>query len=330
MIALDFKTTYSALLEKVEKKIAEVSAVRAPETLYEPFSYIMSGGGKRIRPVLTMIACGAVGGNPLDVLPSAVAMEVLHNFTLAHDDIMDSSPVRRGKPTVHMKYNIPVGILLGDVMVGHAYRLLPSPNEHPRSHDIFTEFTTALVEVCVGQAYDIEFDEKDDVSVEDYLMMIDKKTSKLLEASATIGAHAGNATREQVKALRCFAHNVGIAFQIQDDLLDITAEQADFGKRIGQDIIEGKKTYLILTLKEYPKSDECKEMLELFFSKHGLPEEYITKFKTAFEEFGVFEKTHVEIERYFSLALNELDKLPQNEWTEMLRGLVKSLNKRKY
>ena len=318
------------LLGKVETRISEVSSTREPMALYEPFSYIMSGGGKRIRPVLTMISCGAVGGTPESALNQAVAMEVLHNFTLAHDDIMDSSPVRRGKPTVHTKYNVPVGILLGDVMVGHAYRLLPTCKEHRNSNEIITEFTTALVEVCVGQAYDIEFDEKESVTLDDYLMMIDKKTSKLLEASAAIGAYTGNGTEKQISALRSFAHNVGIAFQIQDDLLDITADQAEFGKRIGQDIIEGKKTYLILALKELAKDKETKEMLDSFFEKHGLGEEYIDRFRNAFADCGVFDKVKNEIDKYFDKALDELSNLPNNEWTEMLRCMVVSLNKRKY
>lgn len=330
MINLDYRNNYNMLLNKVETRISEVAASREPMALYEPFSYIMSGGGKRIRPVLTMISCGAVGGAPETALNQAVAMEVLHNFTLAHDDIMDSSPVRRGKPTVHTKYSVPVGILLGDVMVGHAYRLLPTCKEHRNSNEIISEFTTALVEVCVGQAYDIEFDEKDDVSLDDYLMMIDKKTSKLLEASAVIGAYTGNGSESQVAALRSFAHNVGIAFQIQDDLLDITAEQAEFGKRIGQDIIEGKKTYLILALKELVKDMPTKDMLNVFIKNHGLGEEFIEKFRTAFKENGAFEKAQKDIEKYFNQALDELSNLPQNEWTEMLRCMVASLNKRKY
>jgi geranylgeranyl diphosphate synthase type II len=328
--SVDFKALYNDYLKKVEAQLEQIVKDKKPESLYAPFHYLITGGGKRIRPVLTMLCCGAVGGNPIDALDAGVAIEILHNFTLVHDDIMDKSPMRRNRPTVHVKWSEASAILAGDVMVGYAYSLLPSPKVHPRSHEIYQAFTQSLIEVCEGQAYDMDFNERDDVNLDEYLIMIDKKTAKLIETSALIGGHFGNANEQELDALQGYAYAVGIAFQIQDDLLDLTAEQAELGKTIGQDIVEGKKTFLIIKAIETARTEQDKALLKEFLNNHGLPPEKVPEIKEMLSRLGVLYEAQAEIDRYFSQAKNYLKKLPENQSTQILGWLLETLNKRKH
>ncbi len=325
----DFKNIYNEYLSKVEEKLEKTVKDKVPSSLYEPFHYLITGGGKRIRPVLTMLSCGAVGGNPLDALDAGVAIEILHNFTLVHDDIMDKSPIRRNRPTVHIKWNEASAILTGDVMVGYAYSLLPSAAEHPRSDEIIKTFTRGLIEVCEGQAFDMNFNENVCVSFDDYLLMIDKKTAKIIETSALIGGHFGNAKKEELEALKSYAHAVGIAFQIQDDLLDLTAEQDELGKTIGQDIVEGKKTFLIIKAIEAVQNEEDKALLNEFLAHRGLSSDKVPVMKKMLNRLGVIKEARNEADKYFSIAKKHLEKLPGNQSTQMLGWLLETLNKRK-
>ncbi|MDA3843187.1 MAG: polyprenyl synthetase family protein [Candidatus Kapabacteria bacterium] len=328
--SIDYEKQYIELLGKAEKYIFDFIPVSEPKEIYEPFKYIVSGGGKRIRPVLAMISAGAVGGQPEDALKSAASIEILHNFTLVHDDIMDESPVRRSRDTVHIKWDEPTAILSGDLMVGYAYKVLPSTQEHERSAYILNALTNALIEVCEGQAYDMKFNERGDVSYDEYLLMIEKKTSRLLETAAVMGGHSGLGTDEQIKALEKYAYNVGIAFQIQDDLLDITADQDILGKTIGLDIVEGKKTYLIIKCIEKATSPEHKELLKRFTENCGLSLEDVPVMKSMMENLGVLNDAGKTSEKYFNQALESLNGMPDNEYTEMLKWLVHKLNKRNY
>jgi geranylgeranyl diphosphate synthase type II len=211
--------------------------------------YILSGGGKRIRAVLVLLACRAVGGPVRRALPAAVAVEVMHNFTLVHDDVIDRAPTRRGRPTVHMKWDVNTAILVGDVLLGDAYMSLASVRgaDHQR---LFTIFTRGLLEVCNGQAYDIAFEQRDNVTVRQYFSMIEKKTGTLIATATELGGVIGGGSKRQTDALRRFGLRLGRAFQLQDDLLDITADPEAFGKTIGGDILEGKRTYLLLSAAE--------------------------------------------------------------------------------
>lgn len=319
---------FAELQNITEQRLKEYIPFKEPNCLYEPFRYIMEAGGKRIRPVLTMIAAGALGADPKDAMDCGVAIEILHNFTLAHDDIMDKSPMRRNRPTVHVKWNEPAAILTGDMMIGWAYKLLPKPKEHDRAGEIFEAFNHALIEVCEGQGYDMEFNERRNVTMNDYLLMIEKKTSRLLETCAVMGAHIANGTPEQVEAMRLFGLNLGLAFQIQDDMLDMTAEQIKLGKTIGQDILEGKKTYLILKAKETATETKDIDLLERFYSNNGLSAQSVPQFKEMFIRLGVFDNAQNQIDLYLEEAVNQLADIPWSPWSEALTGLVNKLNKR--
>lgn len=327
---MDYKEKYNEYLAKVEKKIAETVHLDEPKTLYEPFKYIMTGGGKRIRPVLTMMSAQAFGVDDDAALDSAVAIEILHNFTLVHDDIMDQSPIRRGKKTVHTKWDAPVAILLGDVMVGWGYSLLPKSSENPRADRIRDAYTNGLIEVCEGQAYDMQFNRKKDITLVDYFTMIEKKTAKLLETCGIIGAHIGQANATEVETIRKFCQNLGIGFQIQDDLLDLTADQMKLGKKIGLDILEGKKTYLILSLKDKARSPEALILLEEFFVNNGLPESKIKLITSMMHDFGVFEAAKEKSNNFFEAAKSELHKLEKTTDTGMLLWLLDTIKSRNH
>ena len=329
-MADDYSKIYANFLEKIEDKICKYIPNIEPKELYQPFNYIMTVGGKRIRPVLAMICAGAVGGNPDSALSSGVAVEILHNFTLVHDDIMDESPMRRNHQTIHKKWNEPIAILTGDVMVGYAYQLLPTQAENTNSDEIIKTFSNGLIEVCEGQAFDMQFNERKDVSIDEYILMITKKTARLLETSAIIGGYCGNADSEQMQILKNYSNAIGLAFQLQDDLLDLTAEEAELGKKIGQDIFEGKKTYMVLKALELVQEENDKKLLNKFIMENGLDYSFVPAIKELFNRIGVLEEVQNKIEFYFNIALNEVEKIPKNLYRDMLIWLINKLNKRKF
>lgn len=324
----DFKNRYLELLQSAEARLYDYLPSGEPRSLYEPFKYIMTGGGKRIRPVLTMIAAGAMCAKPEAAIEVAVAIEILHNFTLAHDDIMDNSPLRRGRATIHEKWDDSTAILTGDVMVGWAYRLLPNSSQSEQSDRINEEFTRALIEVCEGQALDTEFDHRSDVTCDEYFAMITQKTARLLEAAAVIGGLVAGGKGEQIEILRQYANNLGLAFQIQDDLLDSIANEEAFGKRIGQDIIEGKKTYLIHAALSKNLGKDDRDLMDKFFLHHGLDGDDLLLMKSLLERNGVFEETASKADELFDAAVMSLRKLENNFYVEMLQWLVSFLRRR--
>jgi geranylgeranyl diphosphate synthase type II len=327
---MDNKYEFDDFLDTIEKRITEVIPQIEPKKLYEPFSYIMQGGGKRIRPLITMITAGVVGGNPLDAVDAGVALEILHNFTLVHDDIMDNSPKRRGRDTVHVKWNNDIAILTGDVMVGYAYSLLPNSKQHEKSDLILKTFTNELIEVCEGQVLDMEFNFRKDVKMEDYLNMIDKKTARLLETSAVIGAYIGHGSDEEVEAIRYIARNWGLAFQIQDDLLDMTANEGKLGKKIGKDIVEGKKTYLINAANNNIKVGEDRILLDEFYEKNGLDISRVPEMDDLFKRNGIYEIAEKEINEYFTKSKEKFHLLRKNEYTDIFLWLIESFENRNF
>ncbi|PKL86766.1 MAG: polyprenyl synthetase family protein [Ignavibacteriae bacterium HGW-Ignavibacteriae-1] len=327
---MDFKIEFDKFLSEVEKNIQESLPLGQPNNLYEPFRYIMQEGGKRLRPVLAMICAGVVGANPYDATKCGAAIEILHNFTLVHDDIMDGSPLRRGRQTVHMKWNSDIAILTGDVMVGYAYKLLPKASEHSRSEQILNIFTNELIEVCEGQVLDMEFNDRKDVTMPEYINMIDKKTSRLIETACLIGAHIGYANDEKIAILNNIAHSAGLAFQIQDDLLDMVAEEKILGKKIGKDINEGKKTFLILAAKENAVEESDIKLIDEFYQNNGLPEQFIPQMDEMFRRTGTYEIASEQIRVYFEKAYSELNKLEENEYTKMLTWLINAIENRKF
>lgn len=323
---MDYKKEYSSFLNAVEKGLEQWIDKSEPKYIYEPFKYIMQAGGKRIRPVLCLIAANIFGKPTETAMPSALAVEILHNFTLVHDDIMDDSPFRRNRETIHKKWDDATAILTGDLMIAFAYTLLPK--DWPRSINIFDTFNQYFLEVNEGQGYDMDFNVKKDIVFEDYLKMIKLKTSSLLTLPVVLAGHIGEATEKELEALRIYAENLGLAFQIQDDFLDMTADEAVLGKKTGLDIIEGKKTCLIINAKNKDLDKEDRELMDKFYQESGLSAEYIPKMDRLFNKYGVYDEINALADKYFQKAIAATIDLPQNDYTNLLVWVCDSLNKR--
>lgn len=236
-------------LQIIEEAIRSNAWKREPNGLYEPIEYVLSLGGKRIRPCLTLMACNLFSDDLNDAVTAGLALEVFHNFTLLHDDVMDKADTRRGYPTVHKRWNENTAILSGDAMLVEAYRILSGIKSH-KFTEVLEVFTKTADEVCKGQQYDMEFETRDDVTLDEYMEMIRLKTAVLLAASLKIGAILGGATDTQAQLLYDYGINIGLGFQLRDDYLDSFGDPVIFGKKIGGDILCGKKTFLLLTAKE--------------------------------------------------------------------------------
>ncbi len=295
------------LLDKFETYLNQIEFPSEPELLYSPITYALAAGGKRLRPMLVMLSCQIFNERYEMSLPAAAAIEVFHNFTLLHDDIMDNAMIRRGKPSVHAKWGPNVAILSGDVMLIWAYRLLASlPAEHlPK---IMASFNTMAIEVCEGQQYDMDYETKAKVSVVEYMRMIELKTSVLLGSAATIGAILGGASDEQCAVMNRFATEVGLAFQLQDDYLDSYGDE-QLGKAIGGDILEGKQTYL-MNCAMSNATESQREILRLTHKDSALSsDEKIKRIKALYDELDVPRKTLQQIKNHFEKALSILRKL---------------------
>ena len=321
--------TNEEILDLFENHLAQIQLPEEPSQLYAPIIYSMSGGGKRIRPTLLMLVCEAFGGKLEDAMPAASAVEMFHNFTLLHDDIMDNAEVRRGKPSVFARWGENVAILSGDAMMIYAYRLLSgSPAEKlPRIMDIFT---TMALQVCEGQQYDMDFESRQKVSVVEYMNMIELKTSVLLAGSAMIGAVLGNASKSDCKKIYRYALELGLAFQQQDDLLDSYVAIEELGKRIGGDILEGKKTCLMLNAMSRA-TEEDRDILRLTHLDATLSEEEkITRVKEVYDRYDIPRTIQQQIAVRFERALAILDTLEiPVERTEHLRVFAQNLMGRK-
>ena len=219
--------------------------LKAPENLYQPIAYILNSGGKRLRPVLTLMTAELYGVPYTKALDAALAIEIAHNFTLVHDDIMDNAPIRRGKPTIHTKWNLNTAILSGDMMLVQAYQLFEN-YEGKVFKDLFKLFNKTALQACEGQQYDIDFERQKEVAEEAYLTMIESKTAIGLATCMQMGAIVAEASEMDIKNLGLFGKNLGMAFQLQDDYLDAFGSASTFGKAIGKDIVENKKTYLYI------------------------------------------------------------------------------------
>jgi geranylgeranyl diphosphate synthase, type II len=294
-----------------------------PRSVYEPIRYVFQTGGKRVRSVLTLLSCEAVGGKARNALGAAVAIEILHNFTLVHDDVMDNAELRRGCPTVHRRWDTNVAILSGDQMIPSAYRLLLT-NSLPRKERALEVFTDAFKQVCEGQGLDKEFELRSDVTLRDYFVMIRKKTGRVITAATEIGALAGGGSQEQVTTLRKFGECLGRAFQLQDDLLDIVGSEPEFGKTIGGDIIEGKKTYLLLRAIELSAGTD-RSLLRSIAQHKKVPRNAVKRVKSIYERTGVLRETEREIARSTKQAQQMLGDLPMSSARETLHWLAHRL-----
>lgn len=312
----------------INHEIAKLNWEREPKGLYAPIAYTMAAGGKRVRPQLAMIACGIFGGNEQEVAPAAMALEVFHNFTLLHDDVMDKAEVRRGRPTVHIQWNENTAILSGDQMMIEAYKLLAEVPAD-KLHKVLRLFNKMATEICEGQQYDVDFESQDDVSIEAYLHMIRLKTSVLLATALQIGAYMAGANEAQQEALYQFGINVGLAFQIQDDILDVWGDPKTFGKAVGGDISCNKKTYVYLTAQHLADAELAEELHQWYGSVLDDNTDKIAAVKGLFEQLNVRAACEAVVEDYTQKALLILDTLPQNAATEQLRQLANKLNTRK-
>ena len=298
--------------------------------LYAPVDYLFEGGGKRIRPILTLLACEVIGGDRQHALSASVAVELLHNFTLVHDDIMDRSPLRRGRKTVHMRYDENTAILSGDVMMGMALRMVERSAKHAANPiDVISAFSTGLVDVCEGQAMDMAFTDRSDVTTEEYFTMIEKKTAKLLEMSVRIGGLVGGGTPEQVEELRVFSRAIGIAFQLQDDLLDLIGSE-EFGKAAGGDIVEGKRTWMVLRTRDLATQragefGECVSVSNEFFENGGLPRERVPEMVNCMKTLGVLDEVEELIQSTTDEAYKHLHTLPPSDARDSLEALASKL-----
>jgi len=285
---------------------------KEPQTLYQPIQYILRLGGKRLRPTLTLMTAEMFGAKAETALNAALCVEVFHNFSLIHDDIMDDAPLRRGKPTVHEKWNLNTGILSGDAMLILSYQLL----EHYQGatfKNLSILFTKTALEVCEGQQYDIDFETRNDVSIDEYIKMITFKTSVLVAAAMKMGAIIAEASTQNQQLIYEFGKNLGIAFQIQDDFLDAFGDPETFGKQVGGDIIENKKTYLYLTTIEHGSQNVKDELFYLFNETEIDLHEKVERVKHLFEISGAVQETKTAISSFTAKAFHYLDDLSLNE-----------------
>lgn len=318
----------------INKAIAALDWNKEPRGLYEPIEYTLASGGKRLRPTLALIAAetivngGLINGDAIEqTLPAALALEVFHNFTLLHDDVMDRAEVRRGQPTVHVKWNDNTAILSGDQMLIEAYKLLSEvpADKLPQVLKWFNEMATGI---CEGQQYDMDFEHMSTVTLDQYMKMIELKTSVLLANAMRIGGYIAGATPAQQEALYQYGLHIGLAFQIQDDLLDVYGDPKTFGKAIGGDICCNKKTFLLLTAMETADAESKAELLQ-WLLETDRNEEKIAAVTELYTRLGVRTIAESTMEEHTSIALAQLDKLPQNDATERLRVLAEQLVMRK-
>lgn len=325
---MDFELVYNDYKSLVDRYLLSFIKEEEPRSLYQPVRYVLSGGGKRIRSVLVLLACEAVGGKRAKALHASAATEILHNFTLVHDDIMDHARSRRGRATVHMKWDTNVAILVGDELLALAYRALLKTRS-TNIQEISRIFTEGVVEVCEGQAYDKEFESRPRVSVDDYLVMIQKKTGKMVAVATEIGGLVGNASSNQLHALRRYGKLVGRAFQIQDDLLDIVGDEKEFGKTIGGDLVEGKKTYLLLEALRRAKGKD-RQLLQSVAKNGGVSRKNIKEFQRIYSETGAIQAARDHIENDIVQAKRVLNVLPESTAREMLLWFSDMLLHRTY
>jgi geranylgeranyl diphosphate synthase type II len=309
------------LTEKYQQEFVEYlkdhSTVKEPLGLYEPIQYILNLGGKRLRPVLTLLTADIFNGDYKKALDAALSVEVFHNFSLVHDDIMDDAPLRRGKKTVHEKWNVNTGILSGDAMLIMAYQLFE--NYEPEVFQSLAKlFSKTALEVCEGQQYDVDFEIRNNVSISEYLKMVEYKTAVLVAAAMQMGAIVAKASEQDQNNIYEFGKNLGIAFQLQDDYLDAFGNPETFGKQLGGDIIENKKTYLFIKALEFSGENDKAKLKELYSGSVKNNEDKIENVKRLFISSGSSEATKKAIQDYTNRAFEVLNTLNISEGNKKL------------
>lgn len=311
--------------EIINDAIVKINLSDDPKELFDPINYTLSIGGKRLRPALVLMSCELFSGKIEEAMMPALGIEIFHNFTLLHDDIMDRSPVRRNNPTVHIKWNENTAILSGDAMSILAYKFISTCNENILPH-VLKLFNQTALEVCKGQQYDMNFEIIKYVTTEEYLLMIELKTSSLIAASMKLGAVIGGANAKDTALMYDFGKNLGMAFQIQDDVLDVYGNLKVFGKTPGADIVANKKTYLLVKAIELASSQQKKEIYNQLEKTEFDPEEKIKIIRSIYNNLNIKEKANELITDYFSMANKTLEKVSaDHQKKEYLRDLANTI-----
>lgn len=305
--------TISDFKEIISEHISNLKINKKPDELYEPIRYILSLGGKQLRPVLTLFAAEIFGSHHERAIHAATAIELFHNFSLIHDDIMDDAPLRRGNLTVHEKWNINTGILSGDAMLILAYQFFENYEPHIFK-DLAKLFSKTALEVCEGQQLDINFETRSDVTIEEYIKMIDYKTAVLVGAALEMGAIVAEASEQHKRAIYDYGKYLGIAFQLQDDYLDAFGDPETFGKQIGGDILENKKTYLYIKAIRNSSNTQKEELLRWFSTTENNDIEKIDAVKKIFIDTNTAIETKEEIKKYTNKALEVLSTIEIDEF----------------
>jgi geranylgeranyl diphosphate synthase, type II len=314
------------LRARIEQQLAELQLPEEPIELYDAVRYALEGGGKRLRPVLLLLAAEAAGGRADDAIPAALAVEIFHTFTLVHDDIMDNAAERRGRPAVHIVWNESTAILSGDFLMGLSYELLA----RSRTHDLaglVHRFHRMVAAVCEGQALDDAFACREDVSVQEYLDMISRKTGALLECTMELGAIIASADSATTRLLARTGRELGRAFQIQDDLLDLTADDPGWGKTIGGDLVEAKKTFLLLHALERA-GDEDRAWFERIVREGGLATDLVPEARSRMSTLGVLQDAAAAVDMHSAAAVDALTELPDSDAREALVWLTQQMASR--
>ena len=321
--------TASQLLDKINAYLEQMPYMRPPKGLYEPIAYELSLGGKRIRPVLMLMAYNIYQEDVERILPQAAGLETYHNHTLLHDDVMDKADMRRNKPTVHNVWNENTAILSGDAMLILAYRLM-AEGLTDKLAEVMHVFTETTMEICEGQQWDMEFESRMDVKVDEYIEMIRLKTSVLLAAALKIGACLAGASTEEAQKLYDFGVKMGLAFQLQDDWLDVYGDPKVFGKNIGGDILCNKKTYMLITALELADASQREDLERWLNATDYVPAEKISAVTAIYNNIGIGKRCEEMVEAYYSdgLALLESIAIPE-ERKQALKDFACSLMNRK-
>jgi geranylgeranyl diphosphate synthase type II len=319
---------YEELYQLFSEHLKKQNFSRNPKELYEPIVYSLSQCGKRLRPVFTLMSCDLFGGDIQKALPQALAVELLHNFTLIHDDLMDQSPIRHGKETVFKKWDPKLAILSGDALFALAYNYILHA-DIDRLPEILTLFNTTALQACEGQQLDLNFEKRKEVSLSDYLEMIRLKTAVLFGASLKLGALIADASEKNRQLIYDFGVNVGMGFQLKDDLLDLYGNEDVFGKRTGQDIVENKKTFLFVKAMASADSKTRHILLDYFHEKKLSDTEKINVFRKIFDSLDIRQQTYKAIDIYLQSGLEKLDAVDVPEKRKQpLRKLAQSMMER--
>ena len=301
--------SFQEYLDIVNQAIAAIPYPDAPGQLYEPISYHMALGGKRVRPVLTLMACDAMGGDAATALDAAVGLEMFHNFTLLHDDVMDNADVRRGKTTVHRRWNDNTAILSGDTMLTIATQYIARTASWP----VMDLFNKTAIKIYEGQQWDMDYEHRNDVSVEEYVNMIRLKTSVLLGCALKTGALIAGAEDEQADLLYQAGVNMGLAFQLRDDVLDVWGDPATFGKEIGGDIMNNKKTFLLINAMQLAQGDDVNELRHWLNDPYATRDDKVRGMTALYERLGVRQLAEDAIARYNDLAVAAFNQVKMSD-----------------